>query len=69
MRPQDYREAFQLFQEAAGLGHAPAMYYCGVAFLYGQGVPQVDYNQALMWFDQVKPIASTRRKRETSPRK
>ena len=49
---KDYREAFSLFQEAASLRHAPATYMCGVCALYGHGLP-VDYNAALLWFEQV----------------
>ena len=40
-----------MFQEGAGRNHAPSMYYCGVFSLYGHGI-DVDYSQALLWFDQ-----------------
>jgi TPR repeat protein len=49
---QDLREAYTLFQDGASRGHAQSMYYCGVFNLYGHGAVPVDYNTALMWFEQ-----------------
>lgn len=47
--PVNYKEAFRLFSQAAGVGNFQAMYNLGIAYLNGNGVAQ-DYNQASQWF-------------------
>lgn len=47
----DYARAVPIFQRLAKIGHPEAQRLMGIAYYFGQGVPQ-DYARSLYWFEK-----------------
>ncbi len=50
-RPTDWAAVLELWEHAARLGHDRAMFYLGVCYEHGNGVPQ-DLTTALSWYEK-----------------
>ncbi|MDR7306767.1 tetratricopeptide repeat protein [Rhodoferax saidenbachensis] len=48
-KPQDFAEAYRLFQEAAKTNNADAQFHLGIMHMEGQSVPPSD-KEAALWF-------------------
>lgn len=51
----DYQQALSWFKQAGVNGYAPAAYYVGWMYCYGEGVTQ-NYNEALAWYTKAKEL-------------
>jgi TPR repeat protein len=49
--PQNYNNAFRLFESAASLGHASAQYQLALAYANGHGVP-INPSAAIEWYEK-----------------
>ena len=61
--PKDFKKSFYHFQKAAEVGYSRAYYYMGMAYAHAEGVPQIDDERALYYYNRAVAFSPSAKQR------